>query len=98
MKIEYLPYLSIYIYLHSNVSGINPGDRNPIEENYVCFALALSARDKALIISTNEVQLSKSCDWQPDFTTDHGARIWFPGIHSYRNLFTDFCVFAFCFT
>ena len=50
------------------------------EENYVCFALALSARDKALIVSTNEVPLSKPCDWQPEFTMDHGTRIWFPDL------------------
>ena len=53
---------------------------NGSEENYVCFALAMSARDKALIVSTNEVPLNKSCDWQPDFTSDHGARIWFPDL------------------
>ena len=47
---------------------------NGSEENYVCFALALSARDKALIVSTNEVLLNRPCDWQPEFTTDHGAR------------------------
>jgi hypothetical protein len=53
---------------------------NGTEENYVCLAVALSARDKALIVSTNEVPLAKACDWQPDFTGDHGARIWFPDL------------------
>ena len=53
---------------------------NNKEESYVCLAVALSARDKALIVSTNEVALSKACDWQPDYTADHGARIWFPDL------------------
>ena len=53
---------------------------NGTEEHYVCLAVALSARDKALIVSSNEVPLSKPCDWQPDFTNDHGARIWFPDL------------------
>ena len=53
---------------------------NNKEENYVCLAVALSARDKALIVSTSEVALSQPCHWQPESTVDHGARIWFPDL------------------
>ena len=55
-------------------------DSNNVEENYVCFSVALSARDKALIVSSNEVPLSKPCDWQPEYTIEHGSRIWFPDL------------------
>ena len=44
---------------------------------FVCLYIL---RDKALIVSSNEVPLSKSCDWQPEFTSEHGARIWFPDL------------------
>ncbi len=50
------------------------------EESFVCLAVALSARDKALIVSANEVPLSKNSDWQPEFTGDNGVRIWFPDL------------------
>ncbi len=53
---------------------------NGKEESYVCLAIALSARDKALIVSTSEVPLSKASDWQPEYTQDHGTRIWFPDL------------------
>lgn len=55
-------------------------DPNGVEEHYVCLSVALSARDKALIVSSNEVPLSKPCDWQPEYTSEHGSRIWFPDL------------------
>eukprot|EP00094_Tigriopus_californicus_P005213 TCALIF_05026-PB protein Name:"Similar to WDFY3 WD repeat and FYVE domain-containing protein 3 (Homo sapiens)" AED:0.04 eAED:0.04 QI:7/0.93/0.68/1/1/1/16/134/3650 len=50
------------------------------ENNQVCLSICLSARDKALMISTQEASLNKSMDWQPEFSGDRGCRIWFPDL------------------
>ena len=41
----------------------------------------LSPRDKALLVSTQEMSLPKgSSDWEPDVSGDSGARIWNPDL------------------
>ena len=35
---------------------------------------------QALIVSTQETLFGKTSDWQPDFSGDRGARVWFPDL------------------
>uniref|UniRef100_A0A1B0A860 WD repeat and FYVE domain-containing protein 3 n=1 Tax=Glossina pallidipes TaxID=7398 RepID=A0A1B0A860_GLOPL len=56
---------------------------NPREENLVCLSILLSARDKAIVVSTQEtlVAPSKSLgDWEPEGADDNNARIWCPDL------------------
>uniref|UniRef100_T1GN59 Uncharacterized protein n=1 Tax=Megaselia scalaris TaxID=36166 RepID=T1GN59_MEGSC len=56
---------------------------NTREENLVCLTILLSARDKAIVVSTNETLLtpSKSMgDWEPEGGDDNNARIWCPDL------------------
>ncbi|XP_073823647.1 LOW QUALITY PROTEIN: WD repeat and FYVE domain-containing protein 3-like [Musca autumnalis] len=56
---------------------------NPREENLVCLSILLSARDKAIVVSTQEtlVTPSKSLgDWEPEGSDDNSARIWCPDL------------------
>uniref|UniRef100_A0A1A9X279 WD repeat and FYVE domain-containing protein 3 n=1 Tax=Glossina brevipalpis TaxID=37001 RepID=A0A1A9X279_9MUSC len=56
---------------------------NPREENLVCLSILLSARDKAIVVSTQEalVAPSKSLgDWEPEGADDGNARIWCPDL------------------
>ncbi|KAK2725772.1 hypothetical protein QYM36_000305, partial [Artemia franciscana] len=49
------------------------------DEQFICLALTLSARDRALIVSTQESPLSKATgDWEPDVTGEGAVRIWNP--------------------
>ena len=51
------------------------------EEHIACLGVGLSARDKALIVSTQETSFPKAGgDWQPDYTGENGARVWFPDL------------------
>ncbi|XP_014217071.1 WD repeat and FYVE domain-containing protein 3-like [Copidosoma floridanum] len=45
----------------------------------LCFSAVISARDKAIIISTQETPLPQCVgDWEPEGTGDYGARVWCP--------------------
>ncbi|XP_055626947.1 WD repeat and FYVE domain-containing protein 3 isoform X3 [Toxorhynchites rutilus septentrionalis] len=53
----------------------------PREENYVCFSILLSAKDKAIITSTQEIPLEqKNADWEPNYLEDYTVRVWCPGM------------------
>ncbi|CAL8113792.1 unnamed protein product [Orchesella dallaii] len=51
----------------------------------LCLSVLLSARDRAIIISTKETGLPPPGigDWEPDVSTSssHSVRVWFPDIH-----------------
>ena len=50
------------------------------DDHLICLSVVLSARDKALLVSTQETVLPKgSSDWEPEVSGDFGARIWNPG-------------------
>lgn len=54
---------------------------NPREDHLVCFNLLLSARDKAIIISTQETMVPHNGgEWEPDSNGDGSARIWCPDL------------------
>jgi hypothetical protein len=46
----------------------------------VCLAIALSTRDKAIVVSVQECSADQASDWQPEYTGEWGARVWFPDI------------------
>jgi len=51
------------------------------DDHLVCLSVVLSARDKALLVSTQETVLPKgSSDWEPEVNGDFGARIWNPDL------------------
>ena len=50
------------------------------ETSAVCLAIAISTRDKAIIVSSQESAIDQSNDWQPEFSGEWGARVWFPDI------------------
>ncbi|KAL7045563.1 hypothetical protein ACKWTF_002261 [Chironomus riparius] len=51
------------------------------EDNVVCLSVLLSARDKAIIVSTQETLLPPNIgEWEPDGTGDCSARIWCPDV------------------
>ena len=50
------------------------------DTNFVCLAVAISTRDKAIIVSSQESAIDQSNDWQPEFSGEWGARVWFPDI------------------
>ncbi|XP_056639814.1 WD repeat and FYVE domain-containing protein 3 isoform X1 [Diorhabda sublineata] len=51
------------------------------EDNLVCLSIVLSARDKAIIVSTQETHIPNHVgDWEPEGTGEHGARVWCPDI------------------
>lgn len=51
------------------------------EDNVVCLSILLSARDKAIIVSTQETHLPPNVgEWEPDGTGDSSARIWCPDV------------------
>ncbi|XP_055711660.1 WD repeat and FYVE domain-containing protein 3 [Phlebotomus papatasi] len=55
--------------------------KNLWEDNLVCLTLLLSARDKAIIVSTQETIVPQNAgEWEPDGTGDSGARIWCPDL------------------
>ncbi|XP_036321880.1 WD repeat and FYVE domain-containing protein 3 isoform X2 [Rhagoletis pomonella] len=54
---------------------------NPREENLVCLSILLSARDKAIVVSTQETLVTPSkSDWEPEGSDDGSARIWCPDL------------------
>uniref|UniRef100_A0A1B6CRC4 Uncharacterized protein n=1 Tax=Clastoptera arizonana TaxID=38151 RepID=A0A1B6CRC4_9HEMI len=49
------------------------------DDHLICLAIVLSARDKAVIITTQEIPLiNTSADWEPDGLGDFCARFWCP--------------------
>lgn len=54
---------------------------NPREDNLVCLSVLLSARDKAIIVSTQETLVPHNVgEWEPEGTGDGSARIWCPDL------------------
>ncbi|XP_044260057.1 WD repeat and FYVE domain-containing protein 3 isoform X2 [Tribolium madens] len=49
------------------------------EDHLVCLSVVLSARDKAIIVSTQETHIPHR-DWEPEGSGEHGARVWCPDI------------------
>nr|XP_008195320.1 PREDICTED: WD repeat and FYVE domain-containing protein 3 isoform X2 [Tribolium castaneum] len=49
------------------------------EDHLVCLSIVLSARDKAIIVSTQETHIPHR-DWEPEGSGEHGARVWCPDI------------------
>ncbi|RXG52401.1 WD repeat and FYVE domain-containing protein 3 [Armadillidium vulgare] len=51
-----------------------------------CLAVGISARDKALLISTHETNLPQSgqnvTEWEPEILGDFGCRVWCPDLLS----------------
>ncbi|XP_025205063.1 WD repeat and FYVE domain-containing protein 3 [Melanaphis sacchari] len=48
-------------------------------DHLVCLAVVLSARDRALTISTQETPISMTnADWEPEVIGDSCVRIWYP--------------------
>ena len=43
------------------------------------FNISLN-RDKAIIVSCQESSTDQNNDWQPEFSGEWGARVWFPDI------------------
>ena len=50
------------------------------EAHLVCLSIALSTRDKAIVVSVQESNAEHSSDWQPEFSGEWGTRVWFPDI------------------
>ncbi|CAH0558995.1 unnamed protein product [Brassicogethes aeneus] len=51
------------------------------EDHLVCLSVVLSARDKAIIVSTQETHIPNHVgDWEPEGSGDNGARVWCPDI------------------
>ncbi|XP_047001362.1 WD repeat and FYVE domain-containing protein 3 [Schistocerca americana] len=56
--------------------------RNGRDHHLICLAVVLSARDKAVIVSTQETVMphSNAGEWEPEPMGDSGVRIWCPEI------------------
>ncbi|KAF7990932.1 hypothetical protein HCN44_000737 [Aphidius gifuensis] len=57
--------------------------RTPINggKDIICFSAVLSARDKAIIVSTQETTMLQSVgEWEPDGIGESGARVWCPDL------------------
>ena len=53
----------------------------PREDNLVCLSILLSARDKAIIVSTQETIVPQNIgEWEPEGVGDNSARIWCPDL------------------
>ncbi|XP_044762510.1 WD repeat and FYVE domain-containing protein 3 [Coccinella septempunctata] len=51
------------------------------DDHLVCLSVVLSARDKAIIVSTQETHIpSHVGEWEPEGSGEHGARVWCPDI------------------
>ncbi|CAG9859319.1 unnamed protein product [Phyllotreta striolata] len=51
------------------------------EDHLVCLSIVLSARDKAIIVSTQETHIPHHVgDWEPEGQGEHGVRVWCPDI------------------
>ncbi|XP_059046581.1 WD repeat and FYVE domain-containing protein 3 [Achroia grisella] len=54
---------------------------NSRDEHLVCLALVLSARDKAIIVSTQETLVPHNVgEWEPEGSGECGARVWCPDL------------------
>ncbi|CAG4985996.1 unnamed protein product [Colias eurytheme] len=54
---------------------------NSRDDHLVCLALVLSARDKAIIVSTQETLVPHNVgEWEPEGTGECGARVWCPDL------------------
>ncbi|XP_063625068.1 WD repeat and FYVE domain-containing protein 3 isoform X6 [Cydia splendana] len=54
---------------------------NSREDHLVCLAVVLSARDKAIIISTQETMVPHNVgEWEPEGSGECGARVWCPDL------------------
>ncbi|XP_013179018.1 PREDICTED: WD repeat and FYVE domain-containing protein 3 isoform X1 [Papilio xuthus] len=51
------------------------------DDHLVCLALVLSARDKAIIVSTQETMVPHNVgEWEPEGSGECGARVWCPDL------------------
>ncbi|KAB0793199.1 hypothetical protein PPYR_12819 [Photinus pyralis] len=51
------------------------------EDHLVCLSIVLSARDKAIIVSTQETHIPHHVgEWEPEGSGEYGARVWCPDI------------------
>ncbi|XP_014261988.1 WD repeat and FYVE domain-containing protein 3 isoform X2 [Cimex lectularius] len=51
------------------------------DQHLICLAVVLSARDKAIIITTQETPLlNTGNDWEPEAASDWTARVWCPDL------------------
>lgn len=51
------------------------------EQHLICLSVCLSARDKAIIVTTQETPLSiTGPDWEPEAASDWTARVWCPDL------------------
>ncbi|CAH0714498.1 unnamed protein product, partial [Brenthis ino] len=54
---------------------------NTRDEHLVCLTVVLSARDKAIIVSTQETLVPHNVgEWEPDGAGECGARVWCPDL------------------
>ncbi|XP_050346639.1 WD repeat and FYVE domain-containing protein 3 isoform X1 [Nymphalis io] len=54
---------------------------NSRDEHLVCLTVVLSARDKAIIVSTQETLVPQNVgEWEPDGVGESGARVWCPDL------------------
>ncbi|CAH2076588.1 unnamed protein product, partial [Iphiclides podalirius] len=54
---------------------------NSRDEHLVCLAVVLSARDKAIIVSTQETLVPHNVgEWEPEGSGECGARVWCPDL------------------
>ncbi|XP_026315295.1 WD repeat and FYVE domain-containing protein 3 isoform X1 [Hyposmocoma kahamanoa] len=54
---------------------------NSRDEHLVCLTVVLSARDKAIIVSTQETLLPHNVgEWEPEGSGECGARVWCPDL------------------
>ncbi|XP_047018830.1 WD repeat and FYVE domain-containing protein 3 isoform X2 [Helicoverpa zea] len=54
---------------------------NSRDEHLVCLTMVLSARDKAIIISTQETLVPHNVgEWEPEGSGECGARVWCPDL------------------
>lgn len=55
--------------------------RNLPESHLICLTVLLSARDKAIIVSTHETHMPhNNGDWEPEGLGDCSARVWCPDL------------------
>ncbi|XP_058804217.1 WD repeat and FYVE domain-containing protein 3 isoform X1 [Phymastichus coffea] len=53
----------------------------PSGRDLICLSAVLSARDKAIVVSTQETALPQNIgDWEPEGTGECGARVWCPDL------------------
>ncbi|KAJ8676714.1 hypothetical protein QAD02_012501 [Eretmocerus hayati] len=53
----------------------------PSGKDLICLSAILSARDKAIVVSTQETALPQNvAEWEPEGTGECGARVWCPDL------------------